>query len=50
MKVRLVNFHCLINLDDAILGCGTFIITDDRAILYEDRSIVYLALINTHTK
>ncbi len=50
MKVRLLNFHCIINFNDVILGCGTYSINDERAISDEDHmwsgNTVYLALIN----
>jgi hypothetical protein len=48
MKVRLLDFHCVINYNDMLLGCGMYAVNYERAILFEGKSsadTVYLALI-----
>lgn len=50
MKVRLLDFHCVININDALLGCGYYKISDDRVICHDLLNPIYIALINTHAK
>lgn len=48
MKVRLLNFHCVITYNDMLLGCGTYAVNYERAIQFEGNMVghtVYLALI-----
>ncbi len=49
MKVRLLDFHCIMNFNDVLLSCGTYVIVDEHVILFEGKDLantVYLALIN----
>ncbi len=46
MKVRLLDFHCLVNYNDFLLGCGTYAITGERVIQYDLKNMIYIALIN----
>jgi hypothetical protein len=50
MEVRLLDFHCIINFNDVILGCGTYSITDERAICHDLQNTIYIALINQEDK
>jgi hypothetical protein len=45
MTIKLYNFHCILTLDDIIIGCGVYQITDEREVHYENPTI-YLALID----
>ncbi len=46
MEVRLLNFHCVINFNDFLLGCGTYAINDKCIIQHDLLNSIYIALIN----
>ncbi len=46
MQVRLLNFHCIINFSDFLLGCGMYTIDDERVICHDLLNSIYIALMN----